>query len=124
MLLLLLLLLLLLHNTCARDEERRPSVAQVLALPSVRRAVRRRGRQLAVARCWRALVSAAHLLLPLLRFLLALLLLVLRPLYSLLPTSPHPPRTPPPLAAPPATAPPMDAFSDEEPDCTVSTMSW
>jgi len=97
-----------------RDEERRPSVRQ---------AVRRRGRQLAVDRCWRALVSAAHLLLPLLRLLLALLLLVLRPLHSLLPTSPNPPRTPPPLAAPPATAPPIDAFSDDEPDCTVSTMS-
>jgi membrane-associated tyrosine/threonine-specific cdc2-inhibitory kinase len=81
-----------------RDEARRPSVRQLMELPSVRRAVRRRARQLLLARCWRAAGQAFSVALPLLHLLLELLLLLLRPLLGLLPATAAPPATPPPLS--------------------------
>lgn len=106
------------------EEERRPCIKQLLELPSVRSAVRSRGRQIFYTRCKQTVVDAASMGLALLRLLLSFLFLLINPLFDLFASSKASPSTPPPSAVAvfhaQATS---DAFSDEEQDCTVSTMS-
>merc|ERR1719341_2123903 len=64
------------------EEERRPCVRQLLELPSVRSAVRSRGRQILIAKCRQAVTDAFTMGLALLRLLFSFLLLLINPLFD------------------------------------------
>jgi len=103
-----------------RDPDRRPGVKQLLELPCVVRAVRRRNRELVVARGKEMIWRVVQMFIPLATFLYALLISIINPLKHLL-SSTRPPSTPPPpsLATAPLYNP--DCFSDDDVDCTVSS---
>ena len=109
----------------SRDPERRPGVKQLLELPSVRRAVGRRSRQLQLAKARALLVRCALLLVPVLSFLVALVSSVLQPVRQLLHQLQNtvPPSTPPPhlSSSHQSLLPAMDCFSEDEADVTVSS---
>jgi len=103
-----------------QDESRRPTVRQLLELPSVQAAVRRRGRQLMLDKCHKMIMTVVASFLPLLGLLFSSLIYILSPLLSILPSSSRNPSTPPPMKVDerllPAQAA-IDAFSDDdEPD--------
>ena len=107
----------------SRDPGRRPGVKQLLELPSVRRAVRRRARQLMIQRGRDLCLWLLMALVPVLSFFLALASSVLQPLRQLLhQLQATPPSTPPPhMSSTLGSLHPMDCFSDDETDNTVSS---
>jgi len=107
-----------------RDPNRRPGVKQLLELPSVAKAVRRRDRQLMLAKGKEILCRAIRYLLPLISVLYAFILSVYDPVKQFIFYSARPPSTPPPVTSDPQTQYlPPDCFSDDEADCTVSSAS-
>ena len=86
--------------------------------------MRSRGRQILFAKCRQTVIDTVSMGFALLRLLFSLLLLLINPLFDFFAPSKPSPSTPPPSAVAvfhaQATS---DAFSDEEQDCTVSTMS-
>ena len=105
------------------EEERRPCVRQLLELPSVRSAVRSRGRQIFIAKCGQTVTDTVSMGLALLRLLFSFLLLLINPLLDHIASKPSPSTPPPSAVAVFHAQATTDAFSDEEQDCTVSTMS-
>jgi len=105
------------------EEERRPCVRQLLELPSVRSAVRSRGRQIFIAKCRQTVTDTVSMGLALLRLLFSFLLLLINPLLDHIASKPSPSTPPPSAVAVFHAQATTDAFSDEEQDCTVSTMS-
>jgi len=107
----------------SRDPQRRPGVKQLLELPSVRRAVRRRSRQLLISRGRDLFLWLLMTLVPVLSFFLALASSILQPLRQLLhQLQATPPSTPPPhMSSTLGSLHPMDCFSDDETDNTVSS---
>ena len=107
----------------SRDPGRRPGVKQLLELPSVRRAVRRRARQLMIQRGRDICLWFLMALVPILSFLLSLASSILQPLKQLLhQLQATPPSTPPPhMSSSLGSLHPMDCFSDDETDNTVSS---
>jgi len=102
-----------------RDPDRRPGVKQLLELPCVVRAVKRRSRQLLINRGKDTVWNFISRLGPMFTFILALVMSIIQPLKHLVYTPP--PRTPPPPAIPATQYLPPDCFSDDEADCTVSS---
>ena len=109
-----------------RDPDRRPGVKQLLELPCVKDAVRRRSWQLLISRGQDFLVRLALLFLPLLSLLHSLLSSLARPvkqLLSSLQASSHP-ATPPPSLSTSRLSSHLDShcFSDDEDhDMTLSS---
>jgi len=99
-----------------RDPDRRPEVKQLLELPCMVRAARRRSRELVLARGKRMVWRVVQLLVPLATMLMAVVMSILDPLKQLVFL---PPSTPPPSLPAPQNFP--DCFSDDEADCTVSS---
>jgi len=102
-----------------RDPDRRPAIRQILELPSVSQAVRRRARQLTLNKIWFTITKCVAMVLPMITFILSLILDLVYPLRDLMKQTPSPPGTPPPIK----TVNMMDAFSDDETDCTIETES-
>jgi len=101
------------------EEDRRPSVMQLLDLPSVKSAVRRRGRQIFRARCKQVVVDKASMLVGLLRLFLSFLLFLINPIFDMFSPKPTPSTPPPSAVAVFHAQATSDAFSDEEPDMTT-----
>eukprot|EP00092_Neocalanus_flemingeri_P036583 GFUD01039832.1.p1 GENE.GFUD01039832.1~~GFUD01039832.1.p1 ORF type:complete len:603 (+),score=176.77 GFUD01039832.1:64-1872(+) len=101
-----------------RDPDRRPGVKQLLELPCIIRAVRRRSRQLMVSKVREMALRMVLMFVPLVTFVLALLESIVHPLRQLV--APNPPGTPPPPSLPAPQYLP-DCFSDDDDDCTVSS---
>lgn len=102
-----------------RDPDRRPGVKQLLELPCVARAVRKRGRELVVARGKEMIWRVLQMFIPLATILYALFLSIIQPLKQLIHSTPTP-STPPHTLPTPQYIPP-DCFSDDDADCTVSS---
>jgi len=110
-----------------RDEDRRPSVSKVLGLPPVQAAVRRRARQLKVAKLYACVAAVFALLVPVISIPVMFLLQLLKR-FSLVLQLPENKTTPKIQKrqgrdVSRACKSTSDAFSDDEPECTVSTMS-
>jgi len=102
----------------SKDPERRPGVNQILELPSVAKAARRRNRDLLLRRLMEQLLAIFHPLILVVTFILHSLesLLSWRPFIKQKPT------LTPPADPNKVWANAMDAYSDdEEHDCTVSS---
>ena len=106
-----------------QDPQRRPGVKQLLELPSVKLAVKRRARQLLISRVRDSCLWLLMLLVPLLSFLLNLASSIFQPLLQMLDRLPQPPpSTPSPHKLSSLGSPlQMDCFSDDETDITVSS---
>ena len=102
-----------------RDPIRRPGVKQFLELPCMERAVRRRNRQLVVARGKEMIWKIMQIFVPVFTFLMALLMSIVAPLKQLV--NPLPPSTPPLPCLPTQHNHLPDWFSDDDGDCTVSS---
>jgi len=102
-----------------RDPDRRPGVKQLLELPSVARAARKRSRELLLTRGKEMVWSAIQIFIPLVTVLYALLLSTIQPLRSLIFSVPSP--TTPPHTVPTQQYLPTDCLSDDDGDCTVNS---
>ena len=106
-----------------QDPQRRPGVKQLLELPSVKLAVKRRARQLLISRVRDSCLWLLMLLVPLLSFLLNLASSIFQPLLQMLDRLQEtPPSTPSPhKLSSLGSSLQMDCFSDDETDITVSS---
>ena len=101
-----------------RDPERRPGVKQLLELPCVKDAVRRRSWQLLISRSKDLTVKIALMFLPLLTLLSFVLSNLARPVKQFLSQlQPTTPRTPPPSLLSHLSCD-IDCFSDDDNDVT------
>lgn len=100
-----------------KDPERRPGVNQILELPSVAKAVRRRNRDLMLHRLVEQLLSLFH---PLL-YIITILLRSFEAIFRWRPFKKHIPTLTPPTDPKKAWVNVNDAYSDDEHDCTVSS---
>jgi len=104
-----------------RDSERRPSVKQLLDLPCIVKAVKRRERRLLLNRGKELMIQIAMAFAPLWTFLSAFLLSIVIPLKQAALRYSSIPSTPPPYAVAAAKFGLSDCFSDDEMDCTASS---
>jgi len=111
----------------SRDPCRRPGVKQLLELPSVQKAVKRRSWQLLIAKGKEMVLKCLEFIIPLLTLLFAMLLSILQPIkqvWSNLVKRSSPPSTPPPFMSNSSHSVSQsmpDCFSDDEAEVTLSS---
>ena len=106
----------------SRDPDRRPGVKQLLELPSVQRAVKRRYWQLMWAKILEMMIKLYQMMLPLLKIILSLITSIGHPIkHFISQLQATPPSTPPAYLTTSHHSSNIDCFSDDDADVTVSS---